>query len=118
MKSTKIFFTLLITSTLLLPLMNFATAATPNYVGIEAGDEIISYSVLYDHSNSILSESCPSAIPDKFSLPRKTVQYAAVTFITVLSDSLFSEQAKKKQSRTSDKNIDLFDLTLKLTRVN
>lgn len=42
MRSNKILFALLITSMLLLPFINFATAApTPNYVGIEEGDEII-----------------------------------------------------------------------------
>ena len=42
MRSKKILFVLLITSMLILPFINFATAAsTPGYVGIEEGDEFI-----------------------------------------------------------------------------
>ena len=41
MRYNKILFSFLIISMLILPFISFATAATPNYVGIEEGDEII-----------------------------------------------------------------------------
>ncbi|MFX1338852.1 MAG: hypothetical protein ACFFDK_09605 [Promethearchaeota archaeon] len=43
MKNAKIIFTLIITSMLLMPFMNFAVAAQPSYVGIAKDDELIWY---------------------------------------------------------------------------